>query len=334
LATEIFFQGKSIKIPGVYSAIKSGINNPAVALAYGNTLFIDTGSGIQWGGGSGINGTHKQGGDSFNTFNNVRDYRNFVRGGLPWFLGGPLFLPGGGATQGVSSLTYIKAATTVPATLTLAFGDHSSTPTNDGQIVLQLKDEGFVGNGVLGDETRAKATITVTNAGTNGNTIAITVGGITIGSYTVQTGNNIAAVVTGLAAAINAAGITEVFSTSSTQIVIYAPRGSGAAINSTSPSVVVSGTVAGSAGTFSGGVEGTILTRGIAAKTIAGVIDTAKYIVQFWRGTFKGLDSQVSTGTPFDGLAEIRTNAELIAQSPEVDTVTDLLAWMNDTAGK
>lgn len=334
MATEIFFQGKSIKIPGAYSTIKSGISNPAVALAYGNTLFIDTGSAIQWGGGSGINGTIKQGADSFNSFSNVRDFRNFVRGGLPWFLGGPLFLPGGGAAQGISSLTYIKAATTIPATLTLAFGDHSSTPANDGTVVLQLKDEGFVGNGVLGDETRAKATITISNAGTNGNIISIKVGGITIGSYTVQTGNNIAAVVTGLVTAINAAGITEVFSSSSTQIVIYAPRGKGATINSTSPTITVTGTVAGSTSTFTGGVEGTILTRGIAAKVIAGISDTSKYIVQFWRGTFKGLDSSISTGTPFDGIAELDTVAELIAQSPEVDTVTDLLVWMNDTAGK
>jgi len=334
MATEIFVGNKSYKIPGVYYTVKSGINSPSIALQFGNTLYIDTGSGKFYGGGSGVNGFFKQGKDSIYTFDDVRQFRTFVRGGLPYLFSGPMFLPGGGATQGISSLTYVRAATTIPAQLVLQFGDFASDPTDDGTITLQLKDEGFVGNGVLGDEQRAKSTITVTNAGSAGSSIGVTVGGLSIGTYVVQSGDNIQAVVNGLAAAITANGICSVFSKNATQVIIQAPRGRATSINGTSPVIVVTGTSNGTPTAFAGGIEGTILTRGIAAKLIAGVFDDTKFIVQFWRGTFKGTDEAVSSGTAIDGIAELSTKAELIAQSPEVDTVTDLLAWMNDTAGK
>lgn len=334
MATQIFLNGKAISQPGVYSTIKSGVRNPSIALSFGNTLVIDTGSGLGWGGGSGVNGVLKQGKDSVYTFGNVRDFRTFIRGGLHWFLSGPMFLPGGGATQGISSLTYLRAATTIPAQLALEFGDFASDVTNNGSITLQLRDEGFVGNGVLGDETRAQATITVTNAGSAGDTISVTIEGITVGTYTVQTGDNIQAVVNGLKASIAALSIADIVSSNASQIVIYAPHGRADAINGVSPLVIRTGTVNGVASSFAGGAEGTILTRGIAAKIIAGVNDNTKFIVQFWRGTFKGTDELVSSGTPYDGIAEIGTKAELIAQSPEINTVTALLAWMNDTTGK
>jgi hypothetical protein len=52
MATSIFFNGKQIKVPGVYSTVKSGIKNPALNLAYGNALVIDTGGfGFGHGGG-------------------------------------------------------------------------------------------------------------------------------------------------------------------------------------------------------------------------------------------------------------------------------------------
>lgn len=233
MATSFVFNNRTIKLPGAYSTIRSGIRNPALALGFGNTLVIDTGSGASYGGGAGINGVLKQGKDALYTFDNVRDFRNFTKGGLWWLLGGPLFIPGGGATAGISSLTYVRALTTVPAEIEIPFGaqddsDSDLDSSNDGHIVVQVRDEGVIGNGQL---------------------------------------------------------------------------------------------------------TGQVLSKGYAAKVITGVLDPTKFIVQFWRGSFKGLDSDVSNGVPFDGIAAADSQAELVVQSPEVSTVQALVTWMSDESG-
>lgn len=325
-----FFEGQEITIPGAYSTIKSGIKNPAIILGAGNVLLIDTGSGKFFGGGAGINGELVSGKDAVYTFDNVRDARSFLRGGLNWFLAGPIFSPGGGAQSGADSLTIAKAASTIAALINLSFGSSTSDgDANDGYVEIQVNNEGYVGNGVLGDETRAKATITITNAGVAGNTIAIAIGAEPAGTYTVQTGDTIATVVAGLADAIDANGLCEVFSQSTTQIVIYAPHGAADSLNSLPATVSVTGAVAGNSGNFSGGVEGTILTRGYAAKMTRGVSNTSKFIVKFYRGTFKGLNGAICPDNdPYDAIPELSTRPELVCQSPEISTVTELINYM------
>jgi hypothetical protein len=325
LATSYPFDGQIISIPGAYSTIKSGIKNPGLALGFGNTLLIDTGSG-KFFGGAGINGELKSGKNSIFTFDNSRDARSFLRGGLLWLLMDPLFNPGGGATKGVDSTTIIKAATTEAARIDLSFGSSTSDgEANDGSVEVLVNAEGYGGNGVLGNETRAKATITITNAGGAGDQISVRINGELAGTYIVQAGNNIAAVVAGLAAAITANGLCDVFSQSATQIVIYAPRGAADTLNGTPATIALTGTVNGSSGNFSGGVEGTLLTRGYAAKMFAGVSDTSKFIVKFYRGTYKGNDA---AGDPYDNLPELSTKAELLCASPELNTVQALINWM------
>ncbi len=252
MATKYFFANKSISIPGAYSTIKSGIKNPVLNLAFGNTLVIDSGSGKFFGGGSGIDGTLHAGKDALYTFDNVIDFKKFIGGGLWWKLSEPLFSPGGGAQSGISSLTYVRAASTTPATISFSFGTGDAQASDDGSIVLEVNDEGYRGNGVLGDETRAKATITVTHTASVGNQISVTVAGEAAGTYTAVGSDSIATIVTGLAAAITANGLCEVFSTSATQVVIYAPHGEAASLNGSSPVVSVTGIITGSAGTFSG----------------------------------------------------------------------------------
>jgi hypothetical protein len=341
MATKIFFRGKQESIPGAYSQIKSGIKNPALSLAYGNTLLINTGSDKFFAGGAGINGELKNGKAAHVTFDNLGDTRRLIKGGVWWLLAGPMFLPGGGATAGISSLTYIKAATTVPAEIFIPFGatDESDSDldiTNDGSLTIKVRDEGYNGNGVLGDETRAKATITVTNAGAAGDVLGILIDGETVGAYTVETGDTIATVVAGIAAAIDENGLSAVFSQNATQVVIYAPSGYADELNGIAATVSVTGSVAASSSTFAGGIEGTILTRGYAASLDIGEMDTSKYVLKFYRGTFKGYDGIISNSTPapYDGLAEISTRPELVAQSPEVDTVQELVDWMQDETGE
>jgi len=232
MATSIFINNQRTNLPGVYSTIKSGITNQALALAFGNTLALDLGGGAGYGGGGAINGQLTNGKDAVYTFTALDDFRNFVGGGLWWLLGQPLFLPGGGAANGISSLTYVKCATTTSAQITILLGgqgSHSDGLSNDnGSVTLKTKIEGLAGNGSL--------------------------------------------------------------------------------LNN-------------------------VLTRGVGVKIVQGVFDVTKFIVKFYRGTFKGLDTAVSNGDPYDFISEANTQPVLLCQSPEVKKVADLVAWMQDING-
>lgn len=345
MATSIIFNGKSTNIPGVYSTIESGIKNPALDQEYGNLLIIDTGSsrgkGGQFGGGAGINGTLTSGKSSMYTFDDSKSFQKFIGGGLWWFLADPLFAPGGGATGGVSSLTYVRAESTEPAEIVLVFGatddsDSDLDSSNDGEVVVQVRQEGYAGNAVMGDEARATATITVSNVGSVGDSIALLVDGQPIAEHTTKTGENVAAVVAALAQSIEYIGLAGLVSQNATQIVISAPRGYADELNGLPATIQLSGTASASSGNFSGGVEGTVLTRGYAAVVTNGTSNTSKYKVQFYRGTFKGTNDAISLTniTPYNNLAELLCKPELLIESPEITTVTELVAWMNDTAGK
>lgn len=155
MATKQIFDGQTIIIPGVRSAIKSGIINPTIDLAYGNMLVIDTGSGAGYGGGSGFAGELASGkDDTFYTFDSLDDFRTFTHGGLWWLLAAPLFKPGGIGVNGISKITYVKAATTTAASIAIALtGDTDSSDsvagTNGGDISIQVRTEGLIGNGAL-----------------------------------------------------------------------------------------------------------------------------------------------------------------------------------------
>jgi hypothetical protein len=158
MATEFNFNGQLIKLPGAYAEIKSGINNAPLAFSYGNVLVIDTDSSNEFGGGSGINGESAEGQDSIYTFDNVRDVRQFLGGGELWDNVGPLFRPFGSGSQGVSNLIYIRALTTVAATLELTL--------EKGALTFAAKHEGLVGNGVEVDDELIKGFAVTVEAGT------------------------------------------------------------------------------------------------------------------------------------------------------------------------
>lgn len=226
MATQQNFDGKILILPGVYSNIKSGIKNVPNAVAYGDLLILDTGSGANAGGGSGINGTITKGPDSVYEFDNIDDFRDFVEKGSWWLLASPLFRPlveNGLASPGVSKITYIKCATTVPASMTFQpqGADSSNSLGGGGKVTIQVRSEGVVGNGILN---------------TNGQ-----------------------------------------------------------------------------------------LSRGYAFNMESGIRDTSKFILKFYRGTYKGLDQN---GLPLDGIAEENCKAELICQSKEFTYVDELIAWM------
>lgn len=125
--------------------------------------------------------------------------------------------------------------------------------------------------GVAKDETRALAVVTISNAGSAGNVITLkwsttsSYGGLFTGlgkvaSYTVQSGDNIAAVVSGLVASANSIGICPVSTSDGTTLTLRAPRGETTNINGRALTVVTTGTVAGSSGNFSGGTAADSVT--------------------------------------------------------------------------
>lgn len=213
MATSFPFNGQIVKIPGVYSNIKSGIKNPSVSASFGSVLIIDTGSGAGYGGGAGIDGELTSGKDSFYEFDNIQDFQDFAKGGLWWLLASPLFRPAGLNANGVSKITYVKAATTTAASIPFTFA-------GAGAISVKVTDEGLIGNGVL---------------------------------------------------------------------------------------------------------VGSNLTKGFAAKIVKGTIDTTKFTLNFYRGTYKGLDQN---GLPYDGINEANSIPSLLAKSIEVNTISELVAWM------
>ena len=118
MATAINVKGRIVTRPGVYSDIKSGIKNPPLALSYGNICIIDDGIGAGYGGGAGINGTLNSNQDAIYAFNTIQDFRDFVKGGPLWLIAEPLFKPAGAGVSGVSTVFFIRAANTAPATIT------------------------------------------------------------------------------------------------------------------------------------------------------------------------------------------------------------------------
>ena len=228
MATKNFFNNQEIVIPGAYGQIKSGINNPALNLAFGNLLVLDTGSGAGFGGGSGVAGALSSGVDTAYTFNNIRDFQSFVGGGLWWLLAKPLFAPANGV-NGINSITYIRAATTAAATITNTW---TGGGANGGSIAINPKAEGLAGNGV---------------------------------EY-----------------------------------------------------------------------NSTTLIQGFATRMVAGTIDTAKFVLEFYRGNYKGLDTSVSTGVltgeAYDNVPDSEAGSDLLAKSLEFNNIQELIDWTVEDA--
>ncbi len=332
MAKTIRFARKNIKKPGAYSQIVSGVKNGFVTLPYGGLLIIDTGSGANWGGASGISGTLEKNGDAIYRFDSCPDFQAFVRGGIWWKLAETLFFPNGNNSPGISYIEYVKAAVTAPAEISMTFTGGGSA---GGTLVFQTRDEGKVGNGYFGDETKASTPVAITAAGTGGDSISLVVNGsTTIGTYAVIAGNTAAMVATDLINDINSgsSGYTAVQLTATT-FRVYAPANMGATGNSITIAANITGTnglAATVTSPFAGGVTGTKLTRGYAAKMVAGTIDIAKFKLAFYSGTFKGLDTDISNGEPFDGIAEVDTNPVEVIDTPEFDNLNDLQEFITN----
>lgn len=145
MATTVIFNDREIIEPGVYAAVKGGGNSQPQDFSFGNVCIIDTGSGAGYGGGSGIDGEMASDLGAVYGFDNLPEFRSFVRGGVLWDLADYLFNPGIGI-RGVSKLWIVRAATTTSASATF-------TLTN-GVLAFKTKNEGACANGVLSTKLR------------------------------------------------------------------------------------------------------------------------------------------------------------------------------------
>lgn len=142
MATTIIVNGKTIKRPGVYALVKSGIKYPPQQLPYGNICIIDNGLGIGFVGGAGSIGALTQGVDSVYEITTLQQFRGFTKGGPLWDLGEPLFKPHkSNNIAGTSKVYVIKAAETTNAEIAYTF--------TNGAVTFLTLDEGVGANGVL-----------------------------------------------------------------------------------------------------------------------------------------------------------------------------------------
>lgn len=71
------------------------------------------------------------------------------------------------------------------------------------------------------------------------------------------------------------------------------------------------------------------LTRGFATKLITSVSDSTKYVLQFWAGSYRGVDEN---NVPYDDIAEADTEPELIIQSIPFNDIAVLIDWMTNNS--
>lgn len=143
MSTVVNFQGKDYIEPGSYAATVYNPTSNNVAAAFGNAMIIDTGLSMngtyEFAGGSGIAGENAKGLKSVYEFTSIEDFAAFMGGGKVTDIARQLFTPLDGV-NGIPKLYYVRAATTVAATITITVGAAT--------LVLKCKDEGVVGNGI------------------------------------------------------------------------------------------------------------------------------------------------------------------------------------------
>lgn len=151
MATKVNINGKLVSRPGVYTLIKSGIQNSPVRLSYGVVTIVDDGIGAGWGGGEG---------NVAYSFETIQDFQSFVKGGPLWDLANPLFKPvPSKSIQGASKVILVQARSATSATIAYSL--------TNGDIELVTKDKGLNANGSVTSSILRKgygATLTASGA--------------------------------------------------------------------------------------------------------------------------------------------------------------------------
>lgn len=256
MAIKYNFDGKTIIEPGSYARIINGTTQTPTIASFGKVMIIDGGSGAFWGGGAGINGELSSGKDTIYEFDDLSTYKNFVRGGVLWDIADYLFNPSTSG-QGIPALQIVKAATTTAASATFTF-------LGSGNITQ------------IGTITTLTSSPNVTGVGTSFTSLAVgdtlkTSSNVVIGVIlTITDDLNIILVANAASSNTNA-----VFKSQFSQ-----PQGG---------SVTIKTIHEGKGG--DGYLVNGVLTKGFGVKMAAGVLDTTKFVMKFYTGTYRGVNN-------------------------------------------
>ena len=143
MAIPVNFNGRRVIEPGVYSQIKSGVPAKQPVVTFGNLLLIDTGSfdlEQASGSGSGIIGEFSNGLESVYGFDNINDFKGFMKSGVFYDVADYIFNPSNSSDdRGPGMVYYVKAAKTTSPTISLKLVDAT--------IQIKTKNEGELYNG-------------------------------------------------------------------------------------------------------------------------------------------------------------------------------------------
>lgn len=139
MSTTHFFNGKTIKLPGVYSAIKSVSPANFVAASYSKALIVNVNPEYAFGGS--VRGELTKGGDAVYRMRTAQEAQSFLKAGYPWYLVDCLFNPSRleGRT-GISELYFLNALTSTAPSLTMTLSGSKS-------FAIKVKDECAWANG-------------------------------------------------------------------------------------------------------------------------------------------------------------------------------------------
>ena len=143
MAIPVNFNGRRVIEPGVYSQIKSGVPAKQPVVTFGNLLLIDTGSFDSEqasGSGSGIIGEFSNGLESVYGFDNINDFKGFMKSGVFYDVADYIFNPSNSSDdRGPGMVYYVKAAKTASSIISLKLVD--------AIIGIKTKNEGELYNG-------------------------------------------------------------------------------------------------------------------------------------------------------------------------------------------
>lgn len=257
MAIKFNFDGKSVIEPGSYAKIVGGSSPIPPSASFGKVLLIDTGKGLAYGVGGGINGELSNGKNSVYEFTDITEFKKHIRGGLYYDLADYLFKPSTGG-QGVDSIKLVKAATTTAASISYTLSG-SSFITKTGTIT--SADDSTT---VTGVNTLFESELNI------GDTIAIDATDTPIGVIeSIESDTSLT--LTANAASANSA---IAFSIQKAQ-----PQGGAFTIKTKNEGLGANGIISDSK-----------LIKGYGARLESGILNTNKYRLVFYVGGFKGVN--------------------------------------------
>lgn len=331
----ITFDGKQIIEPGAYARTVGGNEDAPELATFGNALIIDTGSMAGYGYGSGINGSHQSGANSIYSFSSIDDFKKAVAGSVVWDAAAWLFKPSRDlGIRGVQNVILVHARTTTKGTITLTFvggGTKASgnvvfaaLPLDAATITIGGVAYTFKDTPTLATHVKIATSVKETMVNLAEKLAQSTDATLKLLEFKAGTDRiNITYRIPGTAG--NAVTLAASVATPSGATLAGGVAGSGA----NGGVVVIEPIVEGLGANGLVDPTSSDLYKGFAVKVVAGITDSAKFALEFWRGTYKGLDFD---SVPFDNISRDLVEPELITKSDEFSTLQELFDWMDTNA--